>query len=123
VNCRFSLQAAGHGRRNPFQMGEAYFAAFFCLAQRFFCASEIRLLASALMRRRLPSCEPREVTDPAAVLLGDVPPSKAAIALSMRPLSAFKSWTIFSVSKSFPPSGLKSAIVAGTQREWSHAFT
>jgi hypothetical protein len=27
-------------------ISEAYFAAFFCLAQRFFCATEIRLLAS-----------------------------------------------------------------------------
>jgi hypothetical protein len=98
-------------------ISEAYFAAFFCLAQRFFCASEIRFLAAALMCGRLRRCEPSEVTDPVEALFGDLPPSKAAIALSMRPLSAFNSSTIFSVSKSFPPSGLKSAIVAGTQRE------
>jgi hypothetical protein len=76
-----------------------YLESFFGLAQRFFCASDIRFLASALMRRRLLGREALLFTDTADVPFGDVPPSKAAIALSMRPLSAFKSPIISSVSK------------------------
>ena len=96
-----------------------YFAAFFCLAQRCFCASEIRFLALAL-KCRLRGCESSELTDPADVFLGEAPSDNAAIALSIRPLSAFNSSTICSVSKSFPPSFVKSVIVAGTQ--WKHSY-
>lgn len=76
-----------------------YLEPFFRLAQRFFCASEIRFLASALMWRRLRGCEVPEVTDAADVLFGDLPLSRAAIALSMRSLSAFNSPIICSISK------------------------
>jgi hypothetical protein len=94
VNWRFSLRAAGHGRRrNLFQMEDI--RGLLCRRLLFSPAFLLRLRNSSsclgTQRRRLPSCEPREVTEPAAILLGDVPPSEAAIALSMRPLSAFKS--------------------------------
>jgi len=69
------------------------------LAQLFFCASEIRLLASALMWRRLRRGEPSEGTEAADVLFGDLPPSRAAIALSMRSFSSFNSPIMRSVSK------------------------
>lgn len=55
------------------------------------------------MRRPLRRGEPSEVTDPAEVLFGNLPPPKAAIAVSMRPLSVFNSSIICAVSKSFPP--------------------
>ena len=84
-------------------ISEAYLEPFFCLAQRFFCASEIRFLASALMWRRLRGCEVPEGTDAADVLFGDLPPSRAAIASSMRALSSFNSPIIRSVSKQSPP--------------------
>jgi len=56
----------------------------------FFCASDIRFLASALMRRRLGDREASAVAVMADVFFGGLPPSKAAIDLSMRPLSAFQ---------------------------------
>ena len=40
-------------RAAPDQLVGSYFAAFFCAAQRFFCAAEMRALASALSLRRL----------------------------------------------------------------------
>jgi hypothetical protein len=46
-----SLEAASQRPRAMHMV--VYFAAFFCAAQRFFCAAEIRALASALSRRRL----------------------------------------------------------------------
>jgi hypothetical protein len=76
-----------------------YLDSFFGLAQRFFCASDIRFLASALMRRRLGGREASRVTDTADVLCEDRPPSRAAIALSIRSLSAFNSPIISAVSK------------------------
>jgi hypothetical protein len=96
VNCPFGYDPLDIDRRDG---RKAYLEPFFCLAQRFFCASEIRLLASALMWRRLRGCEPLEVTDAAAVLFADLPPSNASIALSMRSLSSFNSPIIRSVSK------------------------
>src|SRR6266404_6336350 len=91
VFCRLTRRTSMQGT------SEAYLELFFCLAQRFFCASEIRLLASALMWRRLRGCEPAEVTDAADVLFRDRPLSRAAIALSMRSLSSFNSPIIRSV--------------------------
>src|SRR5258708_17363703 len=79
----------------------------------------MRFRASALMWRRLRGCEPPEVTDGADVLFGDLPPSRAAIALSMRSLSAFNSPIICSVSKviSFV---LRSVIVTGHPKVTGH---
>src|SRR6266404_3474009 len=51
------------------------------------------------MWRRLRGCEPSEVADGADVLFGELPPSRAAIALSMRSLSALNSPITCSVSK------------------------
>ena len=82
---------------------EVYLEPFFRLAQRCFCASEIRFLASALMWRRFRGCETPEETDAADVLFGDLPPSRAAMALSIRALSSFNSPIMRSVSKESPP--------------------
>ncbi len=75
-------------------ISEAYLEPFICLAQRFFCASEICFRASALMWRRLRGCEAPEVTDAADILC----PLPGQQSLCRCALSSFNSSIIRSVS-------------------------